>query len=159
MMTYAAALLLGTAGIAVASPDQALTIDLGGAQPRVDHLNAYESDAPVHVRVVDPKAQTVAIEGTSPDGTPVDQLLTRNADGSFSGDLSVGTTGEWSLSADVTIGSDHARTEPFSLTVVDPTPGTTAGLMIALGGASVFGGVGLLAVGRRAASRQTPATG
>ncbi len=158
-IALATAFVLILSGVAQASADQTLSIDLSGPQPRIDRLTAYTDDAPVHVRVTAPKDDRVAIQGTSPDGSPVDVLLTRGPDGVFAGDLPLGTSGDWSLAADASIGTEDAVTDHFTLSAVDPPSTNTAGLMIALGGISVFGGIGLLAVGRRASARSVPTRG
>jgi hypothetical protein len=158
-IALATAFVLVLSGVAQASTDQSLSIDLSGPQPRIDHLTAYLTDSPVHVRVTAPKDDRVAIQGTSPDGSPVDVLLTRGTDGVFAGDLPLGMSGDWSLAADTSVGADDAVTGRFTLTAVDPPSTNAAGIMIALGGLSVFGGVGLLALGRRAATRSVPTRG
>jgi hypothetical protein len=158
-IAVAAALVLTWAGVAQASTVQSLGIDLSGSQPRIDRLTAYMDDAPVHVRVTAPQDDRVAIQGTAPDGTPVDVLLTRGADGIFVGDVPLGTSGDWSLAADASAGAEDAVTDHFTISAVDPPAVNTADLMIALGGLSVFGGVGLLALGRRASARSLPTRG
>ncbi len=153
----AAAAALVAAPAAADAPEQTLSVDLSGPQPKIQHLNAYRSDRPLHVVVKSPAAERVAIQGESPDGSPVDVLLT-GTQGLFSGDLPLGAAGDWSLTADSTIGGSDARTERFTISAVDPPSTSAASVMIALGGASVFGGVGLLALGRRA-SRSTASSG
>ena len=158
LVALSAACIVALSGVAQAA-DQTLSIDLSGSQPRIDRLTAYLDDTPIHIRVTAPKVERVAIQGSSPDGTAVDVLLARGSDGVFAGDLPLGTSGDWSLAADSGAGSEDVQTDHFTISAVDPPSFGIPSLLIALSGVSIFGGAGLLALGRRAATRTVSPTG
>ena len=148
----AVATLVGFAAAgARADEPQLLTIDLSGPAPRVERRDAYDTQLPIRVRVYDPQAQRVGVQGVAPDGTTLDLLLAPAEGGFFTGMLDLSVAGDWSLALDTTNGQEDALTEHFTVSTKDfPTSGE-AEMMLALCGASIFSGIGLIAVGRRAA--------
>jgi len=151
----AAATLVGLTGAAGAWADapQLLTIDLSGPAPRVERRDAYDTQSPIRVRVYDPEAQRVGVQGVAPDGTTLDVLLAPAEGGFFTGILDLRVAGDWSLALDTTDGDQDALTEHFTVTTKDFPSSDEAEMMLALCGASIFSGVGLIAVGRRAAGQ------
>ncbi len=148
----AAATLTGLAlSGARADEPQLLAVDLSGAAPRIERRDAYDTQLPIRVRVYDPQAQRVGIQGVGPDGTTLDLLLARAEDGFYTGTLELHVPGDWSLAIDTTDGQEDALTEHFTISAKDFASSGEADVMLALCGVSICSGISLIAVGRRAA--------
>jgi hypothetical protein len=158
---FAAATLTGLAGASSARADepQLLAVDLSGAAPRVERREPYDTRLPIRVRVYDPQAQRVGVQGVGPDGSTLDLLLARAEDGFYTGTLELRVPGDWSLAVDTTDGREDALTEHFTITTKEFPSSDEAEMMLALCGVSIFSGIGLIAVGRRAAGHGGIASG
>jgi hypothetical protein len=135
VLTVAVCTVWAGARAAQADEPQQLFVDLSGTSPRIERLETYDTARLIRIRVFDPAAQRVGIQGVAPDGSTLDLLLARGEDGFYTGTLTLRMSGSWELSIDTT---------------ADYPPAGEAEMMIALSGASIFSGIGLIAVGRRA---------
>jgi hypothetical protein len=138
----------GSAGMAAAA--QPLTVDERTDQLRVDHLDRYTNGEPVAVRVQVQPAQSVTLVGLAPDGASLRVPLAREADGSFAGNVALSTPGTWTLAVVAAENGVQSTSTSFVVTVTDAGATKESALtMIALALASIGGGVGLIAVGRK----------
>jgi hypothetical protein len=162
-LTAAILALVACTGLAAARADaaaetQLLSVDLSGPSPRIERIDRYDTQQPIRVRVFDPTAQRVGLQGVAPDGSTLDLLLARGEDGFYSGTFWLRVPGDWSLAFDTTSGDEDALTEHFTVAAADYPPPGEAAVMLVLSGASICSGIGLIAVGRRA-SLQPPLRG
>ena len=150
VLTVAVCTVWAGARTARADEPQQLFVDLSGTSPRIERLETYDTARLIRIRVFDPAAQRVGIQGVAPDGSTLDLLLARGEDGFYTGTLTLRMSGSWELSIDTTDGGEDVVTERFTVAAADYPPAGEAEMMIALSGASIFSGIGLIAVGRRA---------
>jgi hypothetical protein len=146
----ALAAVILTAGIAAAA--QPLTIDDRTDQLRVDHLDRYTNGEPVAVRVQAQPAQGVALLLLAPDGTSTRVPLALDADGSFSGTVTLAAPGTWTLAIAVNANGVQTTSQSFVAIVTDARATYESVLtMLGLALVSIGGGIGLIAVGRKSA--------
>jgi hypothetical protein len=150
VLTVAACTVWAGARAARADEPQQLFVDLSGGSPRIERLNTYDTQRLIRMRVFDPAAQRVGVAGVAPDGSTIDALLARAEDGFYTGTLALRIAGPWELSIDTTDGGEDVVTQRFTVAAADYPPASEAEVMLALSGASIFSGIGLIAVGRRA---------
>jgi hypothetical protein len=138
----------GSAGVAAAA--QPLTIDERTDQLRVDHLDRYTNDEPLAVRVQAQPAQSVTLLGLAPDGGSLRVPLARQADGSFTGDVSLAKPGTWTLAVDAAANGVQSTSQSFVVIVADARATKESFFtMLGLALVSIGGGLGLIAVGRK----------
>ena len=144
------ALVAWAGGAGTAAAAQPLTVDERTDQLRVDHLDRYTNGEPLTVRVQVQPAQSVTLVGLAPDGGNLRVPLAREADGSFARDVTLTTPGMWTLAVIAADNGVQSTSTSFVVTVTDAGATTQSALaMIALALASIGGGVGLIAVGRK----------
>jgi hypothetical protein len=128
---------------------QTLGVAMTSQGSRIQRRDSYIAARPIALRVAAPRARTVTLVGTAPDGGSLHVPLTRTDDGSFAGEIALATPGVWSLAIASHRRKTEATSEPFAITVVEGVPQRVLGLVVALALALLGGGLGLIVRGVR----------
>ncbi|MBV8750964.1 MAG: hypothetical protein JO103_14755 [Candidatus Eremiobacteraeota bacterium] len=135
-----------------AAAAQALAVDVLDSGPRVEHQAKYAQAGLIDVRVTARNARSAVLLGVAPDGTNLRIPLARIGGDVFAGSAQFASIGTWSLAIATSTATGQETTPSFPI-VVDAGPSTgDVALMVALAIVSVCGGIGLIAVGRTAAT-------
>ncbi len=150
--------LAGMAAVAVpsgrASAAQLLVVNVTGDGSQVRNLATYDTATPIDMRVIAPAARAAAVLAVDPLGGNQRFALARGADGTWTGPVTLATAGTWTL-AIATVGPQGhaATTHAFVVRAERVALQASPEMLIALACISVFGGLGLIGAGRRAAAR------
>ncbi len=152
VLALAATVAVASAAVVVSANHagrQTLGVAMTSGGTRIARLDGYVAARPIELRVDAPRARTVTLVGTAPDGTNLRVPLVRANDGGFAGEVALATPGVWSLAISAHRGTTEAASEPFAISVVEGVPQRVLGLVISLALALLGAGLGLIVRGVR----------
>ncbi len=142
--TFAWCCLLLGAGPAGATEPAPLSIVVHGDGAQATKLPVYDPSAPLAVSVTspgNPPLQALRVVAAGPSGQTIRLPLSRAADGSFRGQLTLADQGIWNVRLITQSGNVQTQTLPVELDVEAPPPSNAwqIGLAVGAGIFCVFG--------------------
>ena len=139
MKRYLVSLLVGLLALvppgAPAADGQQLTITIHGDGARATQLPQYDPGSPIAITVSSTggNVDAVIVSAAGPQGESIESNLTRAADGTFSGSVTLADEGSWQLRLTSRAGKASTVTTPILLDLEAPPPSNAWQIGLAVG--------------------------